>query len=129
MKDSEETATAFTVKLAITRDRSFSLLIHESKCKRMWLEAVSFRRIATVEQLNYSWNRNIHSQLYRIPCAATPRGIMYAYNYSASLDSRPRRERRPGILCMRMRVHYPKKGVIRVFVDTVSKINRILFVF
>ncbi len=46
-----------------------------------------------------------------------------------SLDSRPRRERRPGIPCMRMRVHYPKKGVIRVFVDTVSKINRILFVF
>ena len=48
---------------------------------------------------------------------------------AASLDSRPRRERRPGIPCMRMRVHYPKKGVIRVFVDTVSKINRILFVF
>ena len=46
-----------------------------------------------------------------------------------SLDSRPQRERRPGIHCMRMRVHYPKKGVIRVFVDTVSKINRILFVF
>ncbi len=38
-------------------------------------------------------------------------------------------EKRPGIPCMRMRVHYPKKGVIRVFVDTVSKINRILFVF
>ncbi len=46
-----------------------------------------------------------------------------------SLDSRPRRERRPGIPCMRMRVHYLKKEVIRVFVDTVSKINRILFVF
>ena len=46
-----------------------------------------------------------------------------------SLDSRPRRERRPGIPYMRMCVHYPKKEVIRVFVDTVSKINRILFVF
>ena len=33
MKDSEETATA------ITRERSFSLLIHESKSKRTWLEA------------------------------------------------------------------------------------------
>ena len=54
MKDSEETATAFNVsqtidkrdlsllsmvKLAITRERSFSLLIHESKSKRTWLEA------------------------------------------------------------------------------------------
>ncbi len=51
-----------------------------------------------------------------------------AYNI-ASLDSRPRRERRPGIPCMRMRVHYPKKGVIRVFVDTVSKINRIYYLY
>ncbi len=39
------------VKLAITRERSFSLLTHESKSKRTWLEAVSFRCIATVEQL------------------------------------------------------------------------------
>ena len=37
MKDSKETATAFNV--AITRERSFSLLIHESKSKRTWLEA------------------------------------------------------------------------------------------
>ncbi len=43
MKDSEETATAFNV--AITRERSFSLLIHESKSKP--IEAVSFLRIAT----------------------------------------------------------------------------------
>ena len=40
IKDSEETATAFNVsQLAITRERSFSLQIHESKSKRMWLEA------------------------------------------------------------------------------------------
>ena len=50
-------------------------------------------------------------------------------NYDCSFDSRQRRERRPGIPCMHMCVHYPKKGVIRVFVDTVSKINCILFVF
>ncbi len=35
----------------------------------------------------------------------------------ASLDSRPQRKRRPGIPSMRIHVHYPKKGVIRVFVD------------
>ena len=41
MKDSEETATAFNVSqtIAITRERSFSLQIHESKSKRTWLEA------------------------------------------------------------------------------------------
>ncbi len=53
-QDSEETTTAFTSK---TREQSFSLKIHESKSKRTWLEgyieAVSFRRIATVEQLEY----------------------------------------------------------------------------
>ena len=37
MKDSEETATAFNVSQ--TRERSFSLLIHEAKSKRTWLEA------------------------------------------------------------------------------------------
>ncbi len=44
--------------------------IHELKSKRTWLEAyieaVSFRRIATVEQ-EYT---DTHSQLYRIPRAA-----------------------------------------------------------
>ena len=40
IKDSEETATAFNVsQIVITRERSFSLLIHESKSKRSWLEA------------------------------------------------------------------------------------------
>ncbi len=40
MKDSEETATAVNVsQTTITRERSFSLLIHESKSKRTGLEA------------------------------------------------------------------------------------------
>ncbi len=42
------------VKVAITREQNFSLQIHESKSKKTWLEAIeaiSFRRIATVEQL------------------------------------------------------------------------------
>ena len=40
-------------------------------------EAVSFRRIATVEQLKLEkTHMQIHSQLYRIPRAATPRGII-----------------------------------------------------
>ncbi len=56
-------------------------------------------------------------------------GVHWGSTVYISLDSRPQREWRPGILCMRMRVHYPKKGVIRVFVDTVSKISCILFVF
>ena len=44
-----KTTAATVIKLAITRESSFSLQIHESKSKRTWLEAVSFRRIATVE--------------------------------------------------------------------------------
>ena len=40
-----------------------------------------------------------------------------------SLDCRPQGRRKGGLVCMRMCVHYPKKGVIRVFVVTVSKIN------
>ena len=40
IKDSEETATAFNVsQIVITRERSFSLLIHESKSRRSLLEA------------------------------------------------------------------------------------------
>ena len=38
MKDSEETATAFNVSQT-SHNSSFSLLIHESKSKRTWLEA------------------------------------------------------------------------------------------
>ena len=34
--------------------------------------------------------------------------------------SRPIKNR-PGIDCLRMRVHYPKKGVIRILTDTFSK--------
>ncbi len=40
----------------------------------------------------------------------------------ASIEEKGMRE-----VYMRMRLHYPKKGVIRVFVDTFSKINSILF--
>ena len=53
------------------RERSFSLLIHESKSKRTWLyrslyiEVVSFRCIATVEQLgsrhNYQCGYTLHA--------------------------------------------------------------------
>ena len=46
------------VKLVITRERSLSLLIHETKSKKTWLEAieaVSFCRIATVEQLQLEY--------------------------------------------------------------------------
>ncbi len=57
---SEETATAFTEqKLAITQEQSFSLQIHESKSKRTWLEAVSFHRIATVEQLQLKYTHTV----------------------------------------------------------------------
>ncbi len=47
----------------------------------MWLkayiEAVSFRCIETVEQLQLEHTHtHTHSQLYRIPHAATPRGII-----------------------------------------------------
>ncbi len=59
-------------------------------------------------------------------CVYTNNNIHYL------IASIPRREEKGGlhgILCMHKRVHYPKKGVIRVFVDTVSKINRILIVF
>ena len=73
-KDSEETArdcNSFQCE-SNYRERSFSLLIHKSKSKRTWLEAVIFRRIATVEQLQLE---QTHSQLYRIPRAATPRVI------------------------------------------------------
>ena len=38
MKDSEETATAFNVSQTSHNSRN-SLLIHESKSKRTWLEA------------------------------------------------------------------------------------------
>ncbi len=69
------------VKLAITREQS--LQIHESKSKRTWLEAieaVSFRRIATVEQLLLEQTHtHTHCQLYRIPRAATPQGIAWAF--------------------------------------------------
>ncbi len=49
-------------------------------------------------------------------------GVAGICKMATSLDSRPHflGKRRPGIHCTRMRVHYPKKGVIRVFV---SKIN------
>ncbi len=73
MKDSEETALqqpSMWVKLAITRERSFSLLIHESKSKRKRIEA---DRIATVEQLQLE---HTHSQLYSIRRATTRRGII-----------------------------------------------------
>ncbi len=43
------------------------------------LEAVSFRRNATVEQLQLEYTHT-HSQLYRIPRAATPRGINMSSN-------------------------------------------------
>ncbi len=47
--DSAETVITFTVsQTSHTRE---SLEIHKSKSKRTWLEPVSFRRIATVEQL------------------------------------------------------------------------------
>ena len=41
MKDSEETATAFNVSQTShnSRKKLYSLLIHESKSKRRWLEA------------------------------------------------------------------------------------------
>ncbi len=46
------------------------------------------------------------------------------------LVSIPGREEKDGLVYLvRMHVLYPQKGVIRVFVDTFSKINRILFVF
>ncbi len=71
--------------LAITRERSFSLLIHESKSKRSWLEA--YRSCQFLLHCN-RWSvtagihthththTHTHSQLYRIPRAATPRGII-----------------------------------------------------
>ncbi len=63
------------------------MLIHKSKSKRRWLEAyieaVSFRLIATVEHLQLEQTDrhmriHTHSQLYSIPRAATPRGIITA---------------------------------------------------
>ncbi len=72
----EYTAVIFmqsSLKVAITREQSFSLQIHESKSKRTWLEGrcYSFRRIATVEQLQLEY-----TDRHRIPRAATPRGII-----------------------------------------------------
>ena len=51
-------------------------------------------------------------------------GSKLAYQHMFKLASIPGRrgKRRPGIHCMRMRLNYPKKGVIRLFADTVSKI-------
>ena len=84
-KDYKETATAFNVSqtIAITRERSFSLLIHESKSKRTWLEAyieaVSFRRIATVklEYTDRQTDTHTHNQLYSIPPAAIVSWIVW----------------------------------------------------
>ena len=65
-KDFGETATAFTVSKI--GEQSFSLQIHESKSKRTWLEAyieaVSFRRIATVEQLQLEQLTHTHTHTH-----------------------------------------------------------------
>ncbi len=80
------------VKLAITRERNFSLLIYESKSKRCkskrtWLEAYRIKLlvfIALQPLSSYSWNRHAHThnQLYHIPRAATPRGIIIAHKWT-----------------------------------------------
>ena len=81
MKDSEETATAFNVsqtshnsrkKLQFANPR---IKIQENVHDQKPIETVSFRRIATVEQLQLE-QTHTHSQLYRIPRVATPRGII-----------------------------------------------------
>ncbi len=83
MKDSEETATA--LKLAITRERSFSLLIHESKSKRTWLEAaVSFRRIAPLSmqlQLEQT-DRHAHTHTHTHAQSYSSCGYASRHNYS-----------------------------------------------
>ncbi len=79
---SEETATGFTVvKVAITREQSFSLQIHESKSKKTWLEAVSFRRIATVEQLQLA-QTHMQSALPYPSCGYASRHNNY-YTYTS----------------------------------------------
>ncbi len=81
------------VKLAITRERSFSSQIHESKSKRMWLDAYRsccFCRIATVEQLQLEQTQtqthtHTHSQIYRISRAAMPMTFDHTVNFSLML--------------------------------------------
>ncbi len=67
-QDSEETATAFTVSQS--REQSFSLQIHES------IEAVSFRRIATIEQLQLEYT---HKYTHTHTQSASPQSKMKAY--------------------------------------------------
>ncbi len=60
--DARETATAFTAsKTSHNLRKSFSLKIHESKWLEAYREAVSFRRIATVEQsqLEYTHTQTV----------------------------------------------------------------------
>ena len=92
---------------------------------KLWSTGTGQHRtgLAQIYHIEHTKTGNKYKQLENTNILISSNSI-----YSHSLNSRPQRERRPGILCMRMRVHYPKKGVIRVFVDTVSKINRILFV-
>ncbi len=46
------------------------------EAEQMYIEAVSFRYIVTVEQLQLEQTHTqTQNQLYRIPRAATPRGI------------------------------------------------------
>ncbi len=76
-KDSEKTGTAFTIKVKLE-------VSNPGERGQKPIEAVSFRRIATVEQLQLEYTHTheyTHSQLYRIPRATMPRGINKVYNY------------------------------------------------
>ncbi len=71
-KDSEKTGTAFTIKVKLE-------VSNPRERGQKPIEALSFRRIATVE-LEYTHTHGYtHSQLYRIPRATMPRGINKYY--------------------------------------------------
>ncbi len=57
------------VKIAITREQSFSLQTHESKSKRTWLEAYKLLVFVALQPLS---RIHTHSQLYRIPRVVAP---------------------------------------------------------
>ncbi len=79
--DSEETSPSLYVKLAITREQSYSLHTHESKSKKTYV-ALSLQKLlvfVTLQPLSsYSWNTltHTHNQLYRIPRTTMPQGII-----------------------------------------------------
>ncbi len=78
-KDSEETATTFTV----------SKISRNGRTKLSLYKAVSFCRIATVEQLQLEYTHTqtqtqTHSQLYRIPRRC---GYASKHNYRGMLEA------------------------------------------